>query len=33
MYTHYLLGGRDLETFKAMVLKDLAGGSVIVHDR
>jgi hypothetical protein len=33
MYTHYMLGGRDLETFKAMVLKDLAGGSVIVHDR
>jgi len=32
-YTHYLLGGRDLETFKAMVLKDLAAGSVIVHDR
>jgi hypothetical protein len=33
LFTHYLLGGRDLETFKAMVLKDLAAGSVIVHDR
>jgi transposase len=31
-YTHYLLGDRDLETFKAFVLKDLTG-SVIVHDR
>jgi transposase len=32
LYTHYLLGDRDLETFKAFVLKDLTD-SVIVHDR
>jgi transposase len=32
LYTHYLLGDRSLDTFKAFVLKDLAG-SVIVHDR
>jgi transposase len=32
LYTHYLLGDRDLETFKAFVLKDLIG-SVVVHDR
>jgi transposase len=37
-YTHYLLGDRSLETFKAFVVKDLAAsgsasGSVIVHDR
>jgi transposase len=32
LYTHYLLGDRDLDTFKAFVLKDLIG-SVIVHDR
>jgi transposase len=32
LYTHYLLGDRDLATFKAFVLADLAG-SVIVHDR
>jgi transposase len=31
-YTHYLLGDRDLKTFKAFVLHDLVG-SVIVHDR
>jgi transposase len=31
-YTHYLLGDRDLETFKAFVLGELIG-SVIVHDR
>lgn len=31
-YTHYQLGDRDLETFKASVLKDLTG-SVVVHDR
>jgi transposase len=31
-YTHYLLGDRDLETFKAFVLVELTG-SVIVHDR
>jgi len=32
LYTHYLLGDRDLDTFKAFVLKDLTE-SVIVHDR
>lgn len=32
LYTHYLLGDRDLETFKAFVLKDLTD-SVVVHDR
>ncbi|MBV9059786.1 MAG: IS66 family transposase [Pseudonocardiales bacterium] len=32
LYTHYLLGDRDLETFKAFVFKDLTD-SVIVHDR
>ena len=32
LYTHYLLGDRSLETFKASVLTDLTG-SVIVHDR
>jgi transposase/uncharacterized coiled-coil protein SlyX len=32
LYTHYLLGDRDLATFKAFVIQDLAG-SVIVHDR
>jgi len=32
LYTHYLLGDRDLDTFKAFVLTDLAD-SVIVHDR
>lgn len=31
-YTHYLFGDRDLETFKAFVLKDLTD-SVVVHDR
>ena len=31
-YTHYLLGDRNLDTFKAFVLHDLIG-SVIVHDR
>ncbi len=30
--THYLLGDRNLDTFKAFVLADLTG-SVIVHDR
>lgn len=30
--THYLLGDRDLDTFKAFVLKDLTD-SVLVHDR
>lgn len=32
LYTHYLLGDRDLDTFKAFVLKDLTD-SVMVHDR
>jgi transposase len=32
LYTHHLLGDRDLATFKTFVLSDLAG-SVIVHDR
>lgn len=32
-YTHLLLGRRNLETFKKMAIADLAGGSVIVHDR
>jgi hypothetical protein len=32
LYTHYLLGDRSLETFKASVLMDLTD-SVIVHDR
>ncbi|MFV2013462.1 MULTISPECIES: IS66 family transposase [unclassified Micromonospora] len=31
--THYLVGSRDLDTFKAMVTADMAAGSVIVHDR
>jgi len=34
LYTHYLLGDRSLETFKAFVLADrAAAGTVIVHDR
>jgi transposase len=33
LYTHFLLGDRDLDTFKASVLKDLAAGTVVVHDR
>jgi transposase len=32
LFTHYLLGDRDLDTFKAFVLQDLTN-SVIVHDR
>jgi transposase len=32
LFTSYLLGNRDLATFKAFVIQDLAG-SVIVHDR
>jgi transposase len=32
LYTHYLLGDRDLATFKASVLADLTE-SVLVHDR
>jgi hypothetical protein len=34
LYTHYLLGDRSLDTFKAFVLTELSrSGSVIVHDR
>lgn len=34
LWTHYQLGGRDLDTFKAFVLTGLAvNGSVVVHDR
>jgi hypothetical protein len=34
LYTHYLLGDRDLDTFKASVLADINGtDTVIVHDR
>jgi transposase len=32
LYTHYLLGDRDLDTFKASVLAEMSG-QVIVHDR
>jgi len=32
LYTHYLLGDRDLDTFKAFVFTDLTE-SVLVHDR
>jgi len=32
LYTHFLVGDRSLETFKASVIKELTG-SVIVHDR
>jgi hypothetical protein len=32
LYTHYLVGDRDLDTFKAFVLADRAG-AVVVHDR
>lgn len=32
LYTHYLLGDRDLEAFQAFVLADLTD-SVVVHDR
>ena len=33
LYTHFLLGDRDLDTFKASVLADVAAGTVVVHDR
>jgi hypothetical protein len=33
LYTHFLLGDRDLDTFKASVLGDVAAGTVVVHDR
>jgi hypothetical protein len=32
LYTHFLVGDRSMDTFKAFVVKDLTG-SVIVHDR
>jgi transposase len=33
LYTHYLVGDRSLDTFKAFVLAELAESAVIVHDR
>jgi hypothetical protein len=34
LYTHYLLGDRDLDTFKAFVLTERAQrGAIVVHDR
>ena len=33
LYTHFLLGDRDLDTFKACVLADVAAGTTVVHDR
>lgn len=33
LYTHFLLGDRDLDTFKASVLNDVMAGTVVVHDR
>ena len=33
LYTHFLLGDRDLDTFKASVLADVAAGTTVVHDR
>ena len=33
LYTHFLLGDRDLDTFKKSVLVDVAAGTVVVHDR
>ncbi len=33
MYTHFLLGDRDLDTFKQSVLADVAAGTRVVHDR
>ena len=33
LYTHFLLGDRDLDTFKKSVLADLAAGTIVVHDR
>jgi hypothetical protein len=32
-YTSFLVGDRDLATFKASVLADLTAGTVVVHDR
>jgi transposase len=33
LYTHFLLGDRDLDTFKKSVLADVDPGTVVVHDR
>jgi hypothetical protein len=33
LYTHFLLGDRGLDTFKASVLADVAAGTTVVHDR
>ncbi|MDQ1306057.1 MAG: transposase [Actinomycetota bacterium] len=33
LYTHFLLGDRDLDTFKASVLAEVAAGTTVVHDR
>lgn len=33
LYTHFLLGDRSLDTFKAFVFTELADDAVIVHDR
>jgi hypothetical protein len=34
LYTHYLLGDRDLDTFKVFVLTERAQrGAIVVHDR
>ena len=34
LYTHYLLGDRSLDTFKAFVLTERAQrGAIVVHDR
>ena len=33
LYTHYLLGDRSLDTFKAFVFTELHDDAVIVHDR
>jgi len=33
LWTHYQLGDRDLDTFKAFVLAELTRGQVVVHDR
>lgn len=33
LYTHFLLGDRDLDTFKKSVLADVAAGTTVVHDR
>lgn len=33
LYTHYLLGDRSMDTFKAFVFRELADDAVVVHDR